>query len=230
MRRTTRLAPGPGSARQPPAARPIHLAEQTPHGHQGPHSHRGLRRSRRPRPTRTCTCYRDTSGPDAEPAAPDLAEPDAAYWYDLLAEARLSLPRSIEPARGPFEPLLSSSGSPPGAAAPPGRPPPAAESPPSPGCHPRSGPRRFRARAGAQARADQGPVPDRGSDRRAQCRQALRSSAGPATGLISEYFKQSAAAEPTEPAAPEPAAPGPAVAGPRDGSLPGSDERASSIP
>ena len=125
--------------------------------------------------------YRDTGGPDADSAAPDPAEPDAAYWYDLLAEepAPLHEPAAARSSRccRPVARRLA-----PRHRRRPGRRRPRPSRAAPGGCDPRSGPRRFRARAGAQARADQGPVPDRGSDRRAQRRQALRSSAGPATG------------------------------------------------
>lgn len=52
--------------------------------------------------------YRDTSQPDrpaTRSAAREPTEHDAAYWYDLLAED--PSPRQEE-ARGPFEPLVSS--------------------------------------------------------------------------------------------------------------------------
>lgn len=55
--------------------------------------------------------YRDLSAPPAGQAADsparNPAEHDAAYWYDLLAED--TAPRREE-TRGPFEPLQSSSG------------------------------------------------------------------------------------------------------------------------
>ena len=63
--------------------------------------------------------YRDTGGQPDGPAdgspGRDPAEHDAAYWYDLLAED--TAPRREE-TRGPFEPLVSSSRTPagPGAA------------------------------------------------------------------------------------------------------------------
>jgi hypothetical protein len=60
--------------------------------------------------------YRDTGGQPADPAAgspgQDPAERDAAYWYDVLAEDPAP---KLEEIRGPFEPLVSSAGPPPGA-------------------------------------------------------------------------------------------------------------------
>jgi hypothetical protein len=58
--------------------------------------------------------YRDTTGSSEHPAAspgqtPD--EHDAAYWYDLSGEDAKPV---LEETRGPFEPLVSSTG-PPGA-------------------------------------------------------------------------------------------------------------------
>jgi hypothetical protein len=159
--------------------------------------------------------YRDTSEPDASPATPDPAESDAAYWYDLLAEEPAPL---HEPTRGPFEPLLSSSGPPPGAAEPP-----AADPAPS----------------AADASREEGA--DNTEHARARKLEQIKDLylTAEAIGehnvdkhfdqllaqqreLISDYFRESTAAKPGEPAAPEaalpePAAPGPAVASPRDG-------------
>ncbi len=62
--------------------------------------------------------YRDTGVPsDDAAAAPGQAatERDASYWYDLSAEDSAPVP---EETRGPFEPLISSTGPPPGTAAP----------------------------------------------------------------------------------------------------------------
>jgi hypothetical protein len=57
--------------------------------------------------------YRDTSGPPNHPAAaspgPSPDEHDAAYWYDLTGEAATPV---LEQTRGPFEPLVSSTGPP----------------------------------------------------------------------------------------------------------------------
>jgi hypothetical protein len=166
--------------------------------------------------------YRDTSGPDVQPAAPHPAESDAAYWYDLVAEepAPLYEPAPLhEPARGPFEPLLSSSGPPPGAAEPP-----AAEPALSPADAIREqdldDTEHARARKLEQIKdlyLTAEAIGEHNVDKHFDQLLAQQRD------LISEYFKQSAAAEPTEPAAPEPAAPGPAVAGPRDGLAAGSD-------
>ena len=57
--------------------------------------------------------YRDTSGQADDPAmaapAPGAAERDASYWYDLSGEDSAPVQ---EETRGPFEPLVSSSGPP----------------------------------------------------------------------------------------------------------------------
>ena len=53
--------------------------------------------------------YREVSDPAPTPPARHVAAADAAYWYDLLAED--PVPRHAE-TRGPFEPLLSSGGTP----------------------------------------------------------------------------------------------------------------------
>jgi hypothetical protein len=53
--------------------------------------------------------YRDTGGPEEESPAPAKAEPDereAAYWYGV---AEPEQPEPEQEARGPFEPLVSSS-------------------------------------------------------------------------------------------------------------------------
>jgi hypothetical protein len=59
--------------------------------------------------------YRDTSEQSDDPAAAGQAttERDASYWYDLSAEDSAPVP---EETRGPFEPLISSSGPSPGTA------------------------------------------------------------------------------------------------------------------
>jgi hypothetical protein len=143
--------------------------------------------------------YRDTGDRAADSPALDAAERDAAYWYDLLAED--AVPK-LEETRGPFEPLVSSSGPATGAAT-----------------------------AAEPGRTERGQAPldeahDDGPDEKAQARarkleqiKDLYLTAG-AIGehnvdkhfdqllaqqreLISEYFSQSAAP--------------PAVASPRDG-------------
>jgi hypothetical protein len=58
--------------------------------------------------------YRDEATPPSRPADSAPRRPaadDAAYWYDLVAEDPSP---GQEEARGPFEPLLSSSGGPSG--------------------------------------------------------------------------------------------------------------------
>jgi hypothetical protein len=71
--------------------------------------------------------YRDASEPPGYPAAAAPAQgsekDDASYWYDLSEKD--SAPVAAE-TRGPFEPLVSSSGSPPGA------PPPSEDGPRAP--------------------------------------------------------------------------------------------------
>jgi hypothetical protein len=77
--------------------------------------------------------YRDTSGQTDDPAmavpAPGAAEGDASYWYDLSGEDSAPVQ---EEARGPFEPLVSSSGPPPAGIPTPGAAP-ASEAPAGPG-------------------------------------------------------------------------------------------------
>ena len=116
-----------------------------------------------------------------------------------------------EPARGPFEPLLSSSGSPPGAAAPPpaGPPPSPAESPPSPADAIRDqdldDSEHARARKLEQIKdlyLTAEAIGERNVDKHFDHLLAQQRE------LISEYFKQSPAAKPAEPAAPSPWHPG----------------------
>ncbi len=139
--------------------------------------------------------YRDVSDPAPKPPARQQpAADDAAYWYDLLAED--PVPRHEE-TRGPFEPLLSSS-------APAGQQPPAeqARRPPD------------------EARDESPEAPERARARKLEQLRDLYLTAE-AIGeqnvdkhfdqilaqqreLISEYFRQSAPAQPD-------------LAGPRDG-------------
>ena len=51
--------------------------------------------------------YRDASNPTPRPSARHSGIDDASYWYDLLAEDPAP---EREEARGPFEPLLPSAG------------------------------------------------------------------------------------------------------------------------
>ena len=159
--------------------------------------------------------YRDTSEPDVASATQDPAESDAAYWYDLLAEEPAPL---HEPARGPFEPLLPSSGPPPGAAEPP-----AADPAPAPADaiseEGAENTEHARARKLAQIKdlyLTAEAIGEHNVDKHFDQLLAQQRE------LISDYFRQSTAAQPGEPAAPEtegpdPAAPGPAVASPREG-------------
>jgi hypothetical protein len=155
--------------------------------------------------------YRDTGGHPGEvggdSSAHDPAERTAAYWYDPVAEDLA--PKLVE-SRGPFEPLVPSSGPPPDAAGQPS----AAQDTADP-----AGTRRGQGPAGA--------VPDEGADEMAHARARKLEQikdfylTAEAIGeqnldkhfdqllarqreLISEYFRQSATAQPS-------------VAGPRDG-------------
>ncbi len=135
--------------------------------------------------------YRDTSEPDGVSAAPDPAESDAAYWYDLLAEEPAPLHEQV---RGPFEPLQSSSDPRPSAAEP------AAASPAPPAADPVSE-----------------QVPDDSEHARARKLEQIKDLylTAEAIGehnvdkhfdhllaqqreLISEYFKQSTAVKPDD--------------------------------
>jgi hypothetical protein len=174
--------------------------------------------------------YRDTSEPDVASATPDPAESDAAYWYDLLAEEPAPL---HEPARGPFEPLLPSSGPPPGAAEPP-----AADPAPAPadaiseeGAQDTEHARARKLEQIKDLYLTAEAIGEHNVDKHFDQLLAQQRE------LISDYFRQSTAAKPGEPgepeiagpetagpetagpetAGPEPAAPGPAVASPRDG-------------
>jgi len=62
--------------------------------------------------------YRDVSDPAPKPSGRHAAADDAAYWYDLLAEDPAP---QYEEARGPFEPLQSSSAMSSGTPGPPGQ-------------------------------------------------------------------------------------------------------------
>ena len=169
--------------------------------------------------------YRDTGGPPDGPAAgspvQDPAEHDAAYWYDLLAED--AAPRR-EQTRGPFEPLVSSG------------------APAGPGAAPTGTAQAGTAQAGTGP-AGTGPTsPDDTAQARARPLEQLRDLylTAEAIGeqnvdkhfdqilarqreLISEYFRQSAAAGPggPQPGGPQPGQSGPAVAGPHHGTAEG---------
>jgi hypothetical protein len=184
--------------------------------------------------------YRDTGGPPDGPAAgspvPDPAEHDAAYWYDLLAED--AAPRREE-TRGPFEPLVSS-GAPAGPGAAPTGTAPTGTAPT--GTAPTGTAPTGTAPTGT-AQAGTGPLsPDDTAQAQARPLEQLRDLylTAEAIGeqnvdkhfdqilarqreLISEYFRQSAAAGPggPQPGGPQPGQSGPAVAGPRDGTAKG---------
>ena len=143
--------------------------------------------------------YRDDSEPEPRPSARGRPADDAAYWYDPLTEDPAPEPT---PTRGPFEPLVSSSGSPSG------------ESERAAGTEPASG-----------TGPGQGPADGESTDEAARIRKLEQLKdlyvTAQAIGeqnvdkhfdqlmaqqrqLISDYFGQSGAAEP-------------AVASPRDG-------------
>ncbi|HEV2259130.1 MAG TPA: hypothetical protein VGS06_38940 [Streptosporangiaceae bacterium] len=146
--------------------------------------------------------YRDVSEPTSTSSPRRPAADDAAYWYDLLAED--AAPQD-EQARGPFEPLLPS-GAPTGAA---GRPPAAEPERGSPG-----GAGNDRQEAPEQARARKleqlkdlyltaEAIGEQNVDKHFDQLLAQQRE------LISDYFGQSAAAQP--------GGPGPGEGGPRDG-------------
>ena len=139
--------------------------------------------------------YRDVSDPAPKPPARQQpAADDAAYWYDLLAED--PVPRHEE-ARGPFEPLLSSS-------APAGQQPPAeqARRPPDEASDESpEAPERARARKLEQLRdlyLTAEAIGEQNVDKHFDQILAQQRE------LISEYFRQPAPASPD-------------LAGPRDG-------------
>jgi hypothetical protein len=92
-----RFQPNPGRPADP--AHPAHLAH--PAHAAGPAHPAGSA----PPADRDVYVYRDVSDPAPKPSARHAAADDAAYWYDLLAED--AAPQHEE-ARGPFEPLLPS--------------------------------------------------------------------------------------------------------------------------
>jgi hypothetical protein len=153
--------------------------------------------------------YRDPSTPSAAPPASsparDPAEHDTAYWYDLLTE---DTALGHEEARGPFEPLQSSSGTSSG--------PVAAVTGSEPA---RTGPGQASSGDAAQARARKleqlkdlyltaEAIGEENVDKHFDHLLAQQRE------LISEYFSGSAVARPAGPQAGES---GPTVASPRDG-------------
>jgi len=129
--------------------------------------------------------YRDVSDPAPKPSARHAAADDAAYWYDLLAEDPAPQP---EEARGPFEPLLSSSGTS-GAA---GRPPGADQAQPPRDDH-LEVPEQARARKLEQLKdlyLTAEAIGEQNVDKHFDQLLAQQRE------LISEYFRQSAAAQP----------------------------------
>ncbi len=143
--------------------------------------------------------YRDVSEPTPTSSPRRLAADDAAYWYDLLAED--AAPQH-EQARGPFEPLLPSS-TPTGAVGQQPSAEPEQRSPGGAGSDPQEAPEQARARKLEQLKdlyLTAEAIGEQNVDKHFDQLLAQQSE------LISDYFGQSAAAEP-------------GVAGPRDGQV-----------
>jgi hypothetical protein len=141
--------------------------------------------------------YRDVSEPPPAPSPRRPAADDAAYWYDLLAED--AAPQH-EPARGPFEPLLSS-GTPAGALGQPASAEPGQGPPGGAGNDRQEAPEQARARKLEQLRdlyLTAEAIGEQNVDKHFDQLLAQQRE------LISDYFGQSAAAQP-------------GVAGPSDG-------------
>ena len=143
--------------------------------------------------------YRDTGGQPDGPAdgspGRDPAEHDAAYWYDLLAED--TAPRREE-TRGPFEPLVSSSRTPAGPGAAPTGTGPAGTGPTgtAPGQPPADDTAQARARKLEQLKdlyLTAQAIGEENVDKHFDHILATQRE------LISEYFRQSAAARPDGP-------------------------------
>jgi hypothetical protein len=162
--------------------------------------------------------YRDVSDPAPEPSVRRPSADDAAYWYDLLAEDPVP---QHEETRGPFEPLLSS-GAPPGTA---GQQPGTEQAPPDAArdASPEA-PEQARARKLEQLKdlyLTAEAIGEQNVDKHFDQLLAQQRE------LISEYFRQSAAAQPgvttardgqgteTDAAQPDPGASG-GQAGPRE--------------
>lgn len=143
--------------------------------------------------------YRDVSEPTPTSSPRRLAADDAAYWYDLLAED--AAPQH-EQARGPFEPLLPSS-TPTGTVGQQPSAEPEQRSPGGAGSDPQEAPEQARARKLEQLKdlyLTAEAIGEQNVDKHFDQLLAQQRE------LISDYFGQSAAAEP-------------GVAGPRDGQV-----------
>ena len=145
--------------------------------------------------------YRDVSEPTPTSSPRRPAADDAAYWYDLLAED--AAPQH-EQARGPFEPLLPSS-TPTGAVGQQPSAEPEQRSPGGAGSDPQEAPEQARARKLEQLKdlyLTAEAIGEQNVDKHFDQLLAQQRE------LISDYFGQSAAAEP-------------GVAGPSDGGVAG---------
>ncbi|MGH3205533.1 MAG: hypothetical protein ACRDOA_17325 [Streptosporangiaceae bacterium] len=155
--------------------------------------------------------YRDVSEPTPMPSPRRPNADDAAYWYDLLAED--AAPQH-EQARGPFEPLLPSD-TPTGA---PGQQPsaePEQRAPDRPGSGHQEAPEQARARKLEQLKdlyLTAEAIGEQNVDKHFDQLLAQQRE------LISDYFGQSAAAQP--------GMAGPSDAEPNDGGQPGPPEGA----
>jgi hypothetical protein len=133
--------------------------------------------------------YRDVSEPTPTPSPRRPAADDAAYWYDLLAEDAAP---QFEQARGPFEPLLPSS-TPTGAVA---RQPSGEPEQWSPGAAGKEAPDQARARKLEQLKdlyLTAEAIGEQNVDKHFDQLLAQQRE------LISDYFGQSAAAQPSVP-------------------------------
>ena len=147
--------------------------------------------------------YRDVSDPAPKAPARQPAADDAAYWYDLLAED--PAPRHEE-TRGPFEPLLSS-GAPTGhqPSAEQARQPPGEARDESPEASERARARKLEQLRDLYLTAE--AIGEQNVDKHFDQILAQQRE------LISEFFRQSAAAQPDQPD----------LAGPGDGRAAGAD-------
>ena len=149
--------------------------------------------------------YRDASDPAPRPSARHSGTDDASYWYDLLAEDPTP---EREEARGPFEPLLPSAGT--------GRPSAAEQGqglPDMAGEESREAPEQTRARKLEQLKdlyLTAEAIGEHNVDKHFDQLLAQQRE------LISEYFRQSAAAQ-SDSAVAQSGAVQPGVTSPRDG-------------